>query len=99
MFSIISIIVASLFLFVMVKWSLRDRNKDPVPSRLMSKDQQWIVNRLRKSDFAKFEKALWDNVCPLCEKDMEVHIYGSFSQFSDHWCTHCGFITKTEVLA
>ncbi len=53
---------------------------------------------LRRTDPDKFEEKLWDNICPVCEKDMELRLYGSFDQFSDHWCTHCGFATKMEII-
>jgi len=71
---------------------------DPVPDREMSKWQQAAVDKLEKSDFSKFEDKLWDNTCPLCGKDMKLHTYGGYDQFSDHWCTHCNFITKCRVL-
>lgn len=56
------------------------------------------VKELRKTDKQKFEDNLWDSICPICGKDMDLRIYGCFDQFSDHWCTHCGFITKMELL-
>ncbi len=56
--------------------------------------QQEVSDKLERDSLKKFEDNLWNNVCPLCKKDMELHTYGTYDQFSDHWCIHCGFITK-----
>jgi hypothetical protein len=95
-------IVISLFLLGVIVYlciCYIDTRKDPTPNITMSEDQEEIVTKLRKTERSEFESNLWNNICPLCGKDMELYLYGSFYQYSDHWCTHCGFITKMEVLA
>ena len=91
------IIAVTLIAFIII--TTRCKSIDPVPPTHMSKDQQKIVGMLKKSNLNKFRNNLWDNVCPLCGKGMELHLYGSCDAFSDHWCVHCGFVTKMEVLA
>jgi predicted RNA-binding Zn-ribbon protein involved in translation (DUF1610 family) len=71
--------------------SENQQNNDVAPNKN-------TINELRKTDRQKFEDNLWDNICPICGKDMDLRIHGCFDQFSDHWCTHCGFITKMELL-
>lgn len=96
------IILTCIVIFIILgitKITTGSHNKDPVPNITMTENQKWIINKLRKADISKFNNNLWDDICPLCEKDMNLHTYGSFNQFSDHWCSHCGFITKMEVLA
>jgi len=94
---IVIIVIIGIYLLTTTITEMRP-SIDPVPKENMSKWQQQITDKLIKGNRSKFEDNLWNNVCPLCGKDMELHTYGSFDQFSDHWCTHCNFITKCRVL-
>ena len=85
---IIAVIIAAFILIPQLKCM------DPVPKGNMSEWQQEVSDKLERDSLKKFEDNLWNNVCPLCKKDMELHTYGTYDQFSDHWCIHCGFITK-----
>lgn len=97
LYIIISIIVLGIICLCYEKHS-KNKNKNLVPNITMSEDQEKIVTKLRKINISIFENNLWNNTCPLCGKDMNSDTYGGFDQYSDHWCTHCGFITKMEVL-
>lgn len=43
-------------------------------------------------------RCLRAGVCPVCANKLSSESYGSYDQFSDHKCSHCGFKQLGEVL-
>lgn len=53
----------------------------------------------RANERQRIRNCLWEGICPKCSKDLTQKHYGSYDQFTDSECPHCGFKSLCDVLA